>query len=164
MCAAEYYTLFIVLHLKVSYGLHGRKREGGNFPRALRRLTQLTSGSRAAQSRTKQNEDERTFFIRLSGSEGFAGEGWGGGSVYVEAKSLVEFFTSLRPRAPDGMNFDLQMKSQLRREFRARQSSPALPLFSVAFTASSNYTVHSLNLPIPRLARPPYTPCLLLPT
>lgn len=46
------------------------------------------------------------------------------------------------------------MKSQLRREFRARQSSRR-SLFSVAFTTGSNYTDHSLPPPHPR---PPFGP------
>lgn len=45
------------------------------------------------------------------------------------------------------MNFDLQMKSQLYREFRARQSLGRL-CFRQLFMTSTNYTDHSL-IPIP---------------
>lgn len=51
------------------------------------------------------------------------------------------------------MNFDLQMKSQLHREFRARQFSLGRLCFRQLFMTSTNYTDHSL---IPRFLSPPF--------
>lgn len=55
------------------------------------------------------------------------------------------------------MNFDLQMKSQLHREFRAWQFSLGRLCFRQLFTTSTNYTGHSL-IPISFNLRPSSIP------
>lgn len=67
----------------------------------------------------------------------------------------------VRVRAPDGMNFDLQMKSQLRQEFRARQSSrPCLCFRSLSRRAPIIRSI--LPSPISPFVRPYFSPFPLL--